>query len=338
MGGFHLFTLADVPVSISPWYLLLIGYVVYQDPASGMVFAACMTLSLLAHELGHALVARHYKLRPHVLLHGLGGLTGHERPTTPRSEALIIAAGPAAGLALAGVAYLASHYLPVSSPLMGAMLGTLLYLNVVWSLFNLLPMWPMDGGQLMRIGVGKAFKPARAERLTHIISLVVVGLVALASYYVRLNPVIMFILAISAWQNFQALSATGKAAAAPARDNPFARELIDQAERAYERGDDDEAARLCHQLRAESAVPTRVLERAWTILGVTTTRKGEYEEALTYLRRAPLTPEVVEAKAQCHYQLGMFEQLEALVNSKEFLRLPNDTRSDILQALAEKPA
>lgn len=337
MGGFHLFTFADVPVSISPWYLLLLAYLVYQSPASGLVFAACITVSLLAHELGHALMARHYKLRPHVLLHGLGGLTGHDRPSSDKSEALIVAAGPLAGLSVAGLSYLALAFLPLSSPLVIVVLTSLLKLNVFWSVFNLLPMWPMDGGQLMRLGAGKAFKPARAERFTHMASIAVIAAVALATYFFPLSPMVMFILAFTAWQNFQALSAT-KASAAPVRDNPFASELIDHAERAYERGDDDEAARLCHQLRAEGNVPARVLDRAWAILGITATRKGEYEEALSYLRRAPNTPDVVEAKAQCHYQLGMFDALEALVQTKEFMRLPNETRSDILQALAERPA
>lgn len=337
MGGFHLFTLADVPVSVSPWYLLLLAYLVYENPAQGMVLAACITVSLLAHELGHALVARHFKLRPHVLLHGFGGLTGHERPTSNRSEALIVAAGPGAGLLLAGFAYLGLEYLTITSPLVFGILQSLLYLNMFWSLFNLLPMWPMDGGQLMRLGVGRAFKPARAERVTHIVSIVVVLLVALASYKVNVGgPMLMFILAITAWQNYQALSLSTPASA-PVRDNPFAQELIEQAERAYEHGDDDEAARLGHQIRAEGSVPARILDRAWAILGVTATRKGEYEEALSYLRRAPNTPDVVEAKAQCHYQLGMFDALEALVHTKEFMRLPNDTRSDILQALAERP-
>ena len=339
MAGFQLFSLAGVPVSVSPWYLMLLAYLGFRGSfAQGMLYALVITVSLLAHEMGHALVARAYKLQPHVLLHGFGGLTGHDRPKSHGAEALIVAAGPLAGLSIAALSYVALAYAPVSSPVAEWFLEQMVRLNVFWSLFNLLPMWPMDGGQLMRLGAGKAFKPARADRVTHIVSIVVVLLVALASYKVPLfGGMVMFILAITGWQNYQALVAT-KAASSPARDNPFAGELIEQAERAYQRGEDDDAARLCHQARAEGAVPTPVLERAWSILGVTATRKGEYEEALSYLRRAPNTADVVEAKAQCHYQLGMFDALEVLVQTKEFMRLPNDTRSDILSALAEKPA
>jgi Zn-dependent protease len=341
MAGFHLFTLAGVPVSVSPWFLMLLVWFSFGSGgvAQGLLFSLIVTVSLLAHEMGHAVVAKAYKLGPSVLLHGFGGLTHHERPKSDGSEALIIAAGPLGGLLLAALTFVLPRYTSLDSQLWIEICEATWRLNVFWSVFNLLPMWPMDGGQLMRLGTGKAFKPARAERITHIVSIVMVVLVALGTYYVHLGGnFMMFILAITAWQNYQALTASQGSSPAPARDNPFARELIDQAERAYERGDDDEAARLCHQLRAEGSVPPRILDRGWAILGVTATRKGEYEEALSYLRRAPNTPDVVEAKAQCHYQLGMFDALEALVQTKEFMRLPNDTRSDILAALAERTA
>lgn len=335
MGGFHLFTLAKVPVSVSPWYVLLLVYMVARSGGNALTWALCITLSLLAHEFGHALMAKHFRLSPQILLHGFGGLTGHERARRERDEALIIAAGPLAGLMLGLVSYALLRFAPITSVRTLGALDQLMWINFVWSAFNLLPMWPMDGGQLMRIGASKLLKPARGERLTHIVSIIVVVLVAVGTYFVFAGPLLMIILAMTAWQNVQALSANAATSSAPRRDNPFARELLERAERAYETGDDDEAARLSHQLRAESNVPPQMLARAWSILGVTTTRKGDYEEALSYLRRAPDSPEVVEATAQCLYQLDMFEALEALVTTKAFGRLPSETRTAILEALEE---
>jgi Zn-dependent protease len=336
MGGFHLFTLANVPVSVSPWYLLLLFYLGARDLSQGIILAVCITISLLAHEFGHALVAKHFKLQPQILLHGFGGLTGHERATRDRDEALIIAAGPFSGLALGAIVFAISRYAPIESTAMRMALEYFVWINFVWSVFNLLPMWPMDGGQLMRIGASKLLKPARGERFTHIVSIIVIVLVALGSYYVQFaGPMMMIILAMTAFQNYQALS-QNRQAEAPRRDNPFARELADRAERAYESGDDVEALRLAHQLRAESNVPPAVMARAWTILGVSTTRNGEYQEAVSYLKRAPETPEVVEARAQCFYQLGMNDELESLVTSKAFSRLPGDTRAEIMRALEER--
>lgn len=339
MGGFHLFTLADIPVRMSPWYLFLLAFLTYRDRASGLLFALCITLSLLAHELGHAFVARHFKLRPEILLHGLGGLTGHERARSDRQDALIIAAGPAAGFLLGGLCLLARASFQIESRALYTLVTELMYVNFFWSVFNLLPMWPMDGGQLLRIGASKVFKPVRGERITHIVSLVVVGLIAASSYFSGLGgllfsgPFMLFILAMTAWQNVQALSDGNPSA--PRRDNPFARELLTQAEAAYAAGNDDEAARLSHQLRSEANVPPQQLARAWAILGVTATRKGNYREALSYLKRAPDMPDVVEATAQCFYQLEMYDALEALVTTRAFSRLPSQTRETILGALRD---
>src|SRR5262245_54173288 len=106
MGGFHLFTLADIPVRVSPWFFPLLVYFASQLGAkTGMRSALCVVIALLAHELGHAFVARHYKLTPEVTLHGFGGFTAHQRARTPGQEALIVAAGPFAGLALFGLCF-----------------------------------------------------------------------------------------------------------------------------------------------------------------------------------------------------------------------------------------
>jgi Zn-dependent protease len=339
MGGFHLFTLADIPVRISPWYLFLLAFLMMRDLARGMLFAICITLSLLAHELGHALVARHYKLRPEILLHGLGGLTGHERARSDRQDALIVAAGPAAGFLLGAICLLTLKFVHISSEGLQTLLAELVFWNFFWSIFNLLPMWPMDGGQLLRIGASKLFKPARGERITHIVSLVVIVLIAASSYFLSFvgnllsGPFMLFILAMTAWQNVQALSDENREPAR--RDNPFARELLTQAEAAYQAGNDDEAARLSHQLRGEAHVPPQLLARAWAILGITSTRKGNFQEALSYLRRAPDLPDVVEATAQCFYQLEMYEALEALVGTRAFTLLPSQTRDTILSALRD---
>jgi Zn-dependent protease len=342
MGGFHLFTLADIPVSISPWYLLLMFFFVRGvQGANPVLVVLAITVSLLAHELGHALVARHYRLRPHILLHGFGGLTGHERARGYGQDALIVAAGPLAGLLLSGLCWLVLLFVQLPSMQAAMLIAMMVRINLLWSVFNLLPMWPMDGGQLLRIGASKVWKPARGERVTHIISIVVVVLVTVASFtdwfrdWFGGGNFLLMILALNAWQNVQALSSQNQASAP--RDNPRARELWTQAEAAYEAGRDDDAVRLCHQLRNESHVPAPIMARAWAILGVSATKKEEYEEALSYLRRAPDLPEVVEATAQCFYQLGMLDALEALIGTRAFARLPNDTRDAIERALRDSP-
>jgi Zn-dependent protease len=337
MGGFHLFTLADIPVRVSPWYLILVYFFVRNmDGRNPLLVGLVITVSLLAHELGHALVARHYKLQPHILLHGFGGVTGHDRARTQRQDALIVAAGPLAGLLLSAISFAVSAAGVVVDHQAADLLRLSFGLNLFWSLFNLLPMWPLDGGQLLRLGASKLWQPARGERITHIVSIVVVAIVAFASYLMGMGQLTLIILAITAYQNVQALSA-GASASPVTRENPFARELLKNAEAAYAAGDDETTARLCHQLRNEAHVPTPILARAWSLLGVTATRREHYEEALSYLRRAPDSTDVVEATAQCFYQLGMYEALEALCGTRAFAKLPSETREAILVALRDSP-
>lgn len=332
MGGFRLFTLANVPVSVSPWFLFLLYYLSRGSGVHVAVAAFAITLSLLVHEFGHALMARRFGMTPEILLHGWGGHTTHGPAQRDSHDALIVAAGPGAGFMLAAVAYATLTFAPLPSIAAAEALSYLMWVNVVWSIFNLLPVWPMDGGLLYRLGMLRMFKkPMTAERVTHITGIVLVGLLVLVAISISAGIFAYLILGMMGFQNYQALSAgSGQEVR---RDNPRAKDLLAQAERAYEDGEDDFAARLCHQLRAESNLPPKVLARAWTILGVTTTRKGEYEEALSYLKRAPESPEVVEALAQCLYQLDMHEELAALTQSKGFERLPKDTQAQIKSAL-----
>ncbi|MFT3923192.1 MAG: site-2 protease family protein [Myxococcales bacterium] len=335
MSGFRVFTLANVPVWVSPWHLVVLGFLSWgPDIRAGMLYALCIALSILVHEFGHALVAKLFRLNPQILLTGFGGLTGHERAQRDRDDALIIAAGPLAGLLFGLLALVARRFLPMPAPLY-EITQNLVYMNFVWSFFNLLPLWPLDGGQLLRLGMLKLAKPARAERIVHITALVV--LVGLIYFYGTGGMWFMMIAVTLGMQNINALQNGGSGA--PVRTvNRHAVELFRNAVLAYERGDDREAARLCHQLRAEGNVPGEIMKRTWALLGIATTRKGDFEEALSYLRRAPDSPEVVEATAQCFYQLEMFEALEALVQTKAFERLPSDTREAIIKALVDGTA
>ena len=72
MTGLRIFSIAGIPVWISPWFFLLGALYVHQlGWREGLVFTLCVSVSILVHELGHALVAARYRLSPQILLHGL---------------------------------------------------------------------------------------------------------------------------------------------------------------------------------------------------------------------------------------------------------------------------
>ena len=150
---------------------------------NAVVLALVLFGSILVHELGHALVGQRLGLRPQrIVLHGFGGLCQYGRTPGPRQGVFASAAGPAAGLALGLVAALLQW---VAGPVLpdGAVwtLGWLVWVNVFWSLFNLLPMYPLDGGHVLRHALGLRLPEARAWRITRIVGLTVAGLTVLAS-------------------------------------------------------------------------------------------------------------------------------------------------------------
>jgi len=304
----HLFTLRGIPVFVSPTYLILLFLYGYRSPLAGLIWGACITLSLLVHEFGHALVAQRLRHDPAIMLHGFGGLTTRTRTGRDVEEAALVAMGPAAGLALGLVVYALVALVPPTSPITAMVMYSLLRACIFWNLVNLLPVWPLDGGQLLKLGTGRLLSPVWASRVTHGMSLLV--LVPLLVYaYQEHSIFLLVILVMIAMQNVQALQGYSGDAGSAARTSSLARELLDQANAALTRGEYKEAARLAHQARAQDGVSPALMERIWQILGVATERLGEYEEALAYLRRARPNSQVREATAACLEQLGRSEEL-----------------------------
>ncbi len=296
MGGLYLFSLAGIPVSVSGWYFALIGYYAYSSGAArGLLFGLCVTFSLLVHEFGHGLVAKIFRLNPAILLHGLGGLCGHDRASRDRDDALIVAAGPIAGLILGGLTYLVHKLMWAYKPEL--MYGSeplqltfifLLYVNIVWSLANLLPLWPLDGGQLFRLLMQRYFEPAKAARLTHGVGMLVGGVcIALVLLYVR-SPFLVIIVGMLTCQNFTQLQSGAASGGGVARgENRLAKTLLKDAQQALEEGQPAEAARICHQLQADMVLSAASQKKVWAMLAVASHAMGKPEEADEYAQRAP---------------------------------------------------
>ena len=112
--------------------------------------AALFFVSVLAHELSHAIVARRFGLKVEgITLFIFGGVTSIEEDTrSPRQEALVAVAGPLTSLAIGGV--LLGANVAIGQPLAAAVLEWLGFINVLLGLFNLIPGFPMDGGRVLR--------------------------------------------------------------------------------------------------------------------------------------------------------------------------------------------
>lgn len=202
------FSVFGFPVEIQPTAFVLAGVVLLFGINSGqpMYYLLALILvgavSILVHELGHALSASAFRAGPiSITLHGMGGATRHRRTGTWWKELLVILAGPFAGFVLA--AFLLPLYLFVPLPdrlLMLVELGV--SINIAWGIFNLLPVYPMDGGQALAYGLHAVTKPVNAWLVAHVVGVALAVLLALyAATSGRLF--IAMIVTMFAYQNVQ---------------------------------------------------------------------------------------------------------------------------------------
>ena len=118
---------------------------------AGLVFAVLLYLSVLLHELSHALAAKAYQLPVRsVTLHFLGGVTEIDgEPETPAREFVVAVVGPLTSIAV-GVAALGAAYVTPDGTLVRLMLDGLAGANIIVGLLNLVPGLPLDGGRILR--------------------------------------------------------------------------------------------------------------------------------------------------------------------------------------------
>ncbi len=165
-----IFTLRGIAVRADPSWLLIAVLVLYSffdrwnglfgtSTAAAMAVGAAVLffVSLLAHELGHAVEARHRDVEVSgVTLFLLGGVTEmHSDAKRPRDEFAIAAVGPFLSLvagALFGILAATLDYW-VDWPAVEMVFGTLGWMNVGLAIFNLVPGAPLDGGRVLRAGL-----------------------------------------------------------------------------------------------------------------------------------------------------------------------------------------
>jgi len=107
-------------------------------------------VSILWHELGHCFFQRKFGASPEIVLYGGGGVAiPHGARFTRGQSLLIAAAGPAFGLALWLASALLIQHFPPQTVTMYHVARYVAWINLVWSLVNLLPVLPLDGGRIM---------------------------------------------------------------------------------------------------------------------------------------------------------------------------------------------
>ncbi|WP_420453731.1 site-2 protease family protein [Ilumatobacter sp.] len=150
-GSLNLGRIAGIPVR-AHWSVALVAILFGVNLAAAFGLAAgalavvAFFVSILAHELGHALVARRHGVGTDGIdLWALGGVARLDRePPSPRADGLIAVAGPFVSLVIGGATF------AVAVALRSNVLAWLGAINLLLAVFNMLPGSPLDGGRVLR--------------------------------------------------------------------------------------------------------------------------------------------------------------------------------------------
>lgn len=199
------FSIFGIPVRVHPFFWLItivLGWSSRQM-IDVVIWVGAVFVSILVHELGHALMMRRFGLRSWITLYGMGGLAGYDPAQLAYSKAntwirqiLISLAGPGSGFllgaAVACIIAASGQSVPsyfraffgepliisdTASRTLTLFAYDLLWVSVIWGLVNLLPIYPLDGGQISR-EISLRFNPREGIRRSLILSIAAAGLLA----------------------------------------------------------------------------------------------------------------------------------------------------------------
>jgi Zn-dependent protease len=230
-GAIRLFRVAGIQVYLHwSWFLIAMIEVnnrsrEYSSFAWNLLEYVTLFGIVLVHEFGHALACRQVGGKAErIVLWPLGGVAYVSPPPRPGATLWSIAAGPLVNLILAPVLTVLvvlarKGGMMDTLPNAYAYLRTIFYINFGLLIFNLLPIYPLDGGQILRSLLWFIVGRARSLMVTTIIGFVgVAGLIALAAYArdIWLGVIAGFIL-INCWGGLQHARLLARASRLPRR-------------------------------------------------------------------------------------------------------------------------
>ncbi|MEX1134849.1 MAG: site-2 protease family protein [Acidimicrobiia bacterium] len=200
------FRLLRIPVTVRPSFLLIAALLGLSAARVSLVFAwiAVVFVSILLHEMGHALTARAFGSEVEIELNAIGGLTSWTVPEEefgPGRRAVVAAAGSGVGVVFGGLVWLFASLTGPYVGLAGFVVNTLIYVNLFWGLLNWLPIRPLDGGHLFSSLLEK-IAPRRGETIANVVFMVTAAAGLTAALYFGLT----FVALLAGWLLFGELT------------------------------------------------------------------------------------------------------------------------------------
>ncbi len=305
----------SIPIIISPFFWLLaaaIGWMNTFTLQGTAIWVGLIFVSVLVHEFGHALTAVAFGQRAFIELVGFGGITkrrgGHIKPW---QEFIVVLNGPLAGCVLCGLAWWGKEILQVSHPqsVLTYVVSMAFYVNVFWTVINLLPIQPLDGGKLLSIALEGIFG-FRGTKIALFISLVLAAGLSVFFFVIQafLAGALFMLFTYEAYRAWKAsLSMTQQ------DQNLILQHLLKEVERDLHQGHKDEAQAKLMQIREHAkagviyVAATEQLAQLWA-------EKGEFQTAYDLLEsvHTKLSIEALRLLHQLAYTLKKWEQVAKL--------------------------
>lgn len=180
----------QIPVKIAPSFFVMaaiIGFINTFSLPGTLIWMCVIFISVLVHEYGHALAATFFGQSARIQLFAFGGLTIPQgKHLKEWQEFIVIAMGPLFGLALFGLTLLvpipALLELGMVGPYLAYFVAVTRFINLFWTLVNLVPILPLDGGHLVRVVLQK-FIGQKAWKVSFVLSLILSAIGSMAFFY-----------------------------------------------------------------------------------------------------------------------------------------------------------
>lgn len=299
-----------IPISIHPLFWVtaaIIGWMLSGNISGMIIWIFIIFFSVLIHEFGHALTALCFGKTPKIDLIALGGVTSYATGGLAYwKQFLIVFNGPLFGFLLyVGASLLL--LLPLSThTFLISVIASVKVINFFWTIMNLVPVLPLDGGQLLRI-VMEAWLGIKGIRMSFMIGCIIALLISLFFFVIQgfLVGALFFLFAFQSfdtWRKARQLSD-------PDREDEM-RTKMAKAEAAIAEGRKEEAKTLFSEIR-EHAHQGIIYNGATQYLALILFEEGQRHEAYDLLLK--VKDQLAEEAVPALHELAFDEKNYRLV-------------------------
>lgn len=314
-----------IPISIYPIFWLLaagIGWINTFNLLGTCVWIIVILYSVLVHEYGHALSSIFFGQTAQISLVGFGGVTQREGTKLKLwQDFIVVFNGPLAGFLLCIAAFGIQQVLIGSnmSPLIAYMIQVTFYVNLFWTILNLLPVQPLDGGKLLSITL-EGMLGLKGIKIALFISLVLSAVLGLA-FFAMHAVLVGVIFLMFTFENYRSWKSS--LAVTEQDQNFILQHMLKEAERDMQNGYKDEALNKLQRIREMAKFGLIYINATEHVAGLLI-EKGDFKSAYDLLIPISnkISTESLRMLHQLAYRHGEWEEAIAL-GTRSYQSIPS---------------